>query len=427
MSRRRQFDLVVVGAGLFGLTVAERTASQLDRRVLLLDRRGHLGGTAYSELDPETGIEVHRHGAHLFHTSNRRVWDYVGQFSDFTNYQHAVWTVHAGRVFSLPINMATICSFFGRVMTPAEARALISDDGGCGELKCDNLEDKAISLVGRSLYEAFIRGYTKKQWQTDPRNLPASVITRLPVRYTYNNRFFNDTYEGLPVDGYSPWFARMAGHPNIKIELGVEYFDMRECISPDTPVVYTGPLDRYFNYELGSLTWRSHELEWETVPVGDYQGTAVMNYADEDVPYTRVHEFRHFHSERSYRADKTVIAREYSRYADHDHEPFYPVNTPEDRSLLAAYRGLARAERGVLFGGRLGTYQYLDMHMAVASALSMFDQHLVPYFRDGIALNAPAAAVPAMSGPAWRWKESGSTGLTVHGLGDSAGKAVVST
>jgi UDP-galactopyranose mutase len=391
MSFGRQFDLIVVGAGLFGLTVAERAASQLDRRVLLVDRREHLGGTAYSEPDPETGIEVHRHGAHLFHTSNQRVWDYVRQFTDFTNYRHMVWTVHAGRVFSLPINMATICSFFGQVMTPEEARARISSDGGCRDVKCANLEDKAISLVGRSLYEAFIRGYTKKQWRTDPRNLPASVITRLPVRYTYDSRFFNDTYEGLPVEGYSPWFARMASHPNIVVELGVEYFDMRECICENTLVVYTGPLDRYYNYRLGSLVWRSLELEWETIATSDYQGTAVMNYADEDVPFTRVHEFRHFHSERSYRVDKTVIAREYSRYPDQDHEPFYPVNTPEDRSLLAAYRALARKERAVLFGGRLGTYQYLDMHMAVASALSMFDQRLVPYFRDGIPLNASAA------------------------------------
>ncbi|HZZ46425.1 MAG TPA: UDP-galactopyranose mutase [Pseudonocardia sp.] len=384
------FDLVVVGSGFFGLTVAERAATELGKRVLILDRRDHLGGNAYSEADPDTGIEVHRYGAHLFHTSNKRVWDYVNRFTDFTGYQHRVYARYRDQVYPFPMNLGLINQFFGRAHTPDEARALISEQAGEINTKdAKNLEEKAVSLIGRPLYEAFVKGYTAKQWQTDPTELDPSIITRLPVRYTFNNRYFNDSFEGLPVDGYTAWLERMAATSGITIQLNTDYFEVRDQLA-DVPTVYTGPLDRYFDFSEGSLGWRTLDFEREVLPTGDFQGTPVVNYNDIEVPFTRIHEFRHFHPERdAYPTDKTVIMREFSRFAKSGDEPYYPINTSEDRAKLERYRELARKEalnRKVLFGGRLGTYKYLDMHMAIGSALSMFDNKLAPHFTDAATL-----------------------------------------
>ncbi|KAA1378415.1 UDP-galactopyranose mutase [Aeromicrobium fastidiosum] len=388
-------DLLVVGSGFFGLTIAERCATELGLTVQVIDRRPHIGGNAYSEADPETGIEVHRYGAHLFHTSNRRVWEYVNRFTDFTPYQHRVYTTFRGEVFPMPINLGTINQFQRAAYSPDEARAWVTEQAAQITHAPTNLEEKAISLIGRPLYEAFIQGYTAKQWQTDPRELGADIISRLPVRYTYDNRYFSDTYEGLPVDGYTAWIERMADHPNITVTLDTDFFDETQpfnklaCVGT-TPVVYTGPVDRYFDGVHGDLSWRTLDFETEVLPTGDFQGTPVMNYADTDVTHTRVHEFRHFHPERDHPADQTVIMREFSRAAEADDEPYYPVNTPQDRERLLAYRELAKGETDVLFGGRLGTYQYLDMHMAIGSALSMFDNLIAPHFTDGVPLTGPA-------------------------------------
>ena len=274
-------DLVVVGSGFFGLTVAERAANEQNLKVLVLDRRPHIGGNAYSAPDPETGIEVHVYGSHLFHTSNPRVWEYCNRFTAFTDYQHRVYTNYRGQVYPMPINLGTINQFFDAAYSPDEAKALVAElasevDGASAA----NLEEKAISLIGRPLYEAFIKGYTAKQWQTDPRNLPAEIITRLPVRYTYNNRYFADTWEGLPVDGYTAWLERMADHPNIEVRLDTDFFDHKDDMVGQVPVVYTGPVDRYFDFVEGELGWRTLDFESEVVPTGDYQGTSVMNYAD---------------------------------------------------------------------------------------------------------------------------------------------------
>jgi UDP-galactopyranose mutase len=301
--------------------------------------------------------------------------------------------MHGGQAYQFPMGLGLVSQFFGRYFTPEQARALIAEQSAEIETdKAANLEEKAISLIGRPLYEAFVRDYTAKQWQTDPKELPAGNITRLPVRYTFDNRYFNDTYEGLPVDGYAAWLSNMAASPLITVQLETDWFDVREAVraaSPEAPVVYTGPLDRYFDYSEGELGWRTIDLEQEVLDTGDFQGTPVMNYNDADVPYTRIHEFRHFHPERDYPADKTVIMREYSRFAQPGDEPYYPIGTPEDRDKLLRYRRLAKAQAGsdkVLFGGRLGTYQYLDMHMAIASALTMFDNTLAPYFTSGAPL-----------------------------------------
>jgi UDP-galactopyranose mutase len=383
-------DLVVVGSGLFGLTVAERCANDLGLRVLVMDRRPHVGGNAYSAPEPETGIEVHKYGAHLFHTSNERVWEYVNRFTAFTGYQHRVFTKYQGQVYAFPMNLALINQFFGRSYTPEQARALVAEQASEIETKdAQNLEEKAVSLIGRPLYEAFVKGYTAKQWQTDPKELSPDIITRLPVRYDFNNRYFNDKYEGLPVDGYTAWLERMVDNPRIEVRLETDFFDVRDDYVGKAPIVYTGPVDQYFDNSAGELSWRTVDLDLSVQPVGDFQGTSVMNYADEDVPYTRIHEFRHFHPERDwYPTDKTVIVHEYSRFAGPDDEPYYPINTPDDRAKLLKYRELAKAEPHVLFGGRLGTYKYLDMHMAIGSALSMYDNKLRPHFADGVDLES---------------------------------------
>jgi len=382
-------DLVVVGAGLFGLTVAQQCAKRFGLRVLVIDRRNHIGGNAYSELEPQTGIEVHRYGAHLFHTSNERVWAYVNEFTRFTNYVHRVYTCHRGEVFPMPINLGTINQFFRAAYSPSEARELIAQQATeLGGREPVNFVEKGVSLIGRPLYEAFIAHYTAKQWQTDPALLGADIISRLPVRYTYDNRYFNDTYEGLPTDGYTAWFERMVDNDRIEVRLGTDFFDEgqpihQRAVVGHLPVVYTGPVDRYFGECEGALGWRTLDFQEEVLPVGDFQGTSVMNYPDPDVPFTRIHEFRHFHPERAYPADRTVIMREFSRFADRGDEPYYPVNTPADRARLLAYRQRAAAEPGVLFGGRLGTYQYLDMHMAIGAALSMVDNRLDGHFTRG--------------------------------------------
>ncbi len=384
------YDLVVVGSGLFGLTIAEQAASRWGLRVAIVERRSHLGGNAYSEIDPETGIEVHKYGAHLFHTSNERVWEYVNRFTSFTSYVHRVWTTVDGVVYPMPVNLGTINQFFSAAYGPDEARALIAQQAAeVDGQEITDFESKGVSLVGRPLFEAFFKNYTAKQWQTDPKDLPASIISRLPVRYNYDSRYFNDKYEGLPVDGYTAWMERMVASDLIDVYLDTDFFDPenplnKAAVVGKVPVVYTGPVDRYFDYSAGDLSWRTVDFEKEVVETGDYQGCSVMNYGDIDVPFTRIIEFRHFHPERDYQDKKTVIFREFSRFADHGDEPYYPVNTAQDRERLEQYRELMKNEDRVFFGGRLGTYKYLDMHMAIASALTMLDNELAPLFEDGI-------------------------------------------
>ena len=383
------YDLVVVGSGLFGLTIAEQAASRWGLRVAIVERRSHLGGNAYSEIDPETGIEVHKYGAHLFHTSNERVWEYVNRFTSFTSYVHRVWTTVDGVVYPMPVNLGTINQFFSAAYGPDEARALIAQQAAeVDGQEITDFESKGVSLVGRPLFEAFFKNYTAKQWQTDPKDLPASIISRLPVRYNYDSRYFNDKYEGLPVDGYTAWMERMVASDLIDVYLDTDFFDPenplnKAAVVGKVPVVYTGPVDRYFDYSAGDLSWRTVDFEKEVVDTGDYQGCSVMNYGDIDVPFTRIIEFRHFHPERDYQDKKTVIFHEFSRFADHGDEPYYPVNTAQDRERLEQYRELMKNEDRVFFGGRLGTYKYLDMHMAIASALTMLDNELAPLFEDG--------------------------------------------
>ena len=374
-------DLVVVGSGFFGLTIARQAAEELGLQVLVIDKRSHIGGNAYSEFDPETGIEIHKYGSHLFHTSNERVWDYVNRFTAFNNYQHKVWAKHQGQTYPMPINLDTINQFFQTRFSSEEAEDFIQSQLSDDEARnASNLEERAIALVGKPLYEAFIKSYTEKQWQTDPRLLPADVINRLPMRFTNEHRYFNDKYEGLPLNGYTAWLENMVDHKSIEVRLNTDFFDVRAEFASTIPIVYTGPIDRYFNFAHGNLGWRTLDVHDEILEVSDFQGTSVVNYSDLDVPFTRIHEYRHLHPERNYQTESTFISREFSRFASATDEPYYPVNTEADRQQLSQYRQLIKQENGVWFGGRLGTYQYLDMHMAIASALTLFDNEIAPSF-----------------------------------------------
>lgn len=381
-------DVVIVGSGFFGLTVAERCATDLDAAVVIVERRDHLGGNAYSYVDEQTSIEVHKYGSHLFHTSNEDVWRYVNRFTSFTDYRHRVFTIHAGRVYSMPINLSTMSSFFGRAMTPDEARQVISDETqGLDPRTATNLEEWAVAHIGERLYRAFVVGYTQKQWGTDPKLLPPEIIKRLPVRFDFNDRYFSDRWEGLPTDGYHRWINRMAAHPNIAIFRGTDYFSIRQELASVPLTVYTGPIDAFFDFAEGPLSWRTLDFELETVSVPDFQGTSVMNYADLNAPFTRIHEPRHLHPERdAHSMSHTVIMREYSRFAGRNEEPYYPIGSAQDRERLQRYRERAERETDVVFGGRLGSYQYLDMHMAIASALQTYRSTVRPRIgqhRDG--------------------------------------------
>jgi UDP-galactopyranose mutase len=375
-------DLVIVGSGFYGLTIAQQAAERLGLNVKVIERRNHVGGNAYSEFDPETGIEVHTYGSHLFHTSNERVWEYVNRFTAFNDYKHQVWAKHNGELYPMPINLDTINKFFNLELDSDAAKIFIQGQVRTDEASsANNLEERAIALIGQPLYEAFIKGYTEKQWQTDPKLLPADVINRLPMRFTSEHRYFNDTYEGLPLGGYTAWLENMADHPNIEVLLNQDFFDLKSELVGQVPIVYTGPIDRYFDFEFGELGWRTLDFESEVVMTGNYQNTSVVNYSDLDVPFTRIHEYRHLHPERNHQNESTIISREYSRFASRNDEPYYPVNTEDDRQKLTQYRTLIDNESKVWFGGRLGSYQYLDMHMAIASALTMFENEITPFFK----------------------------------------------
>jgi len=372
---------MVVGSGLFGLTIAERIAEVLGREVHVVEKRSHIGGNAWSEFDEKSGIEIHKYGSHLFHTSHEGVWSYVNNFTSFNDYRHHVWTRHAGETYSMPINLGTISHFFKRSLTPSQAKDLIDKEIQSylpdGE---PNFESVAIKTIGFSLYNAFIKGYTEKQWQVSLDQLSSDIFTRLPLRFNFNARYFNDKYEGLPLKGYQTFIKNLSCHPLIKIDTNTDYFAKHASYDLSTLVIYTGPIDQYFDYEYGLLGWRTLDFEIEHLDVDDFQGTSVMNYADVEIPFTRIHEFQHLHPERKKKNNSTIIMKEFSRISQQEDEPFYPINATKDRNALKRYREATQKLPNVIFGGRLGTYQYLDMHMAIASALTTFERDIKPRF-----------------------------------------------
>ncbi|MGN0887183.1 MAG: UDP-galactopyranose mutase [Candidatus Spyradenecus sp.] len=374
-----EFDALVVGAGLWGCVVA-RELAEAGNRVLVLEARSLPGGNARSQIDPKTGIECHCYGAHIFHTSDERVWAYARRFVSFTDYRHRVLTEHDGKVYFMPLGLALINAFYGTNLKPADVPGFIAGEvakaGLTGEPR--NLEEQAISLIGRPLYEAFIKGYTQKQWNTDPKDLPSFIIRRLPVRANYDIGYFNDPHQGVPREGYFALFANLLDHPAITVRYNTDYLAQREAFPAELPVFYSGPLDAYFNYRYGALPWRGLRFEWETKPVRDWQGCTVMNYADASVPYTRIHEFKHFHPEREavHQSEKTIICREFPADWKLGDIPYYPVNTAASAELLAKYQADAAACPNVIFGGRLGEYRYYDMDKVIARALDQVHAYL---------------------------------------------------
>ncbi len=370
------YKYVIVGSGFLGAVIAERITNVLHCPVLVVEKRSHIGGNCHSETDAETGIEFHTYGTHIFHTSNEKVWNYINQYTSFNQYRHQVLTTHAGKVYQMPINLETINSFFSVSLKPFEVEAFLKEQAASEKFgPITNFEEKAISLMGRPLYEAFIRGYTAKQWNANPADLPESLLKRLPFRKNYDENYYFSTYQGIPTDGYTAIFKKMLSHPLIDLRLNTDFFDIKEDIRKDAVIIYSGPIDRYFNYSLGKLNWRTLLFKKSVYNVEDYQGTSVMNFADASVPYTRMHEPRHFHPERTYTKEKTLVFTEYSK-TDDGNNPFYPVPDAANTKLANDYRELAQAEKNLIVAGRLGDYRYYDMHETISRALEIFEDQI---------------------------------------------------
>ena len=368
------YDYLIVGAGLFG-SVCARELTDAGRSVLVIDRRTHVGGNIYTE--KIEGINVHKYGAHIFHTNNRKVWEYITRFADFNRFTNSPVANYKGELYSLPFNMYTFNRMWG-VVTPEEAAARIAEQRReiTGEPK--NLEEQAISLVGRDIFEKLVKGYTEKQWGRDCRDLPAFIIRRLPVRLTFDNNYFNALYQGIPIGGYTKLAENLL--KGIEVRLGTDYLtDKKELDALAHRVIYTGPIDAYFGYSLGTLEYRSVRFETEVLPIPNFQGNAAVNYTDRETPWTRIIEHKWFEfglDEEGRELPKTVISREYSSEWKPGDEPYYPVNDRKNGELYQAYRELAAGETDTVFGGRLGSYRYYDMDQVIDAALSCVKEEL---------------------------------------------------
>ena len=373
----KHFDYLVVGAGLFG-AVFSREMNKRGRSCLVIDKREHVAGNIYTSL--KRGIHVHEYGAHIFHTSNRKVWEYINAFADFNHFVNSPMAIYKGKIYNLPFNMNTFSKLWG-VKTPDEAKARIKEQ--INDLSIDvpqNLEEQALSLAGRDVYEKLIKGYTEKQWGRDCRELPAFIIKRVPLRFTYDNNYFTDRYQGIPVGGYTAVVEKMLEGIEVRLNTDYREFDRQQkeaasqkedYISYDK-VLYTGMIDEYFDYCLGNLEYRSLRFEKEDMPEQEnYQGNAVINYTEREIPYTRIIEHKHFEFGQG---EGTVITREYPAAWKPGDEPYYPVNDERNNGLFARYQELAKKEKGVLFGGRLGQYRYYDMDKVIEAALAMVQE-----------------------------------------------------
>lgn len=369
------FSYIIVGSGLFGSVMAERIASQLNEKVLIIEKRSHIGGNCYSEIDQETGIEYHKYGTHIFHTSNQKVWDYINKFTTFNTYRHQVLASVNNKIFQLPINLETINSFFNVNLKPFEIDGFMQVKTGITNNNPKNFEEQAISVLGWELYETFIKGYTIKQWQIDPSTLPASVFKRLPVRKNYNENYYYDRWQGIPEQGYTAIFEKLLRHPNVVVMTGMDYFDVKDKIQKDAVLIYSGPIDQFFDYKFGRLDWRTLKFEKEVLPYDDYQGNAVINYPEITVPFTRIHEPKHLHPERKYDNGKTLVFREYS-LKDDGSQPYYPMLTAQNKKMLELYQKEAATLNNVYISGRLGEYKYYDMDQTIARALEIFENFI---------------------------------------------------
>ena len=357
-----KFDYLIVGAGLFGCVFAYE-AKKRGKTCLVIDKRDHIGGNIYCE--NIEGINVHKYGAHIFHTSDKKIWDYVNNFAEFNNYINSPVAIYKDELYNLPFNMNTFSKMWG-IKTPSEAKAKIAEQ--IAELDItepQNLEEQALSLVGRDVYEKLVKGYTEKQWARSCTELPSFIIKRLPLRFTYDNNYFNDRYQGIPIGGYTPIIEKMLD--GIEVRTGVDYFELIKQ-EPDIAekTVFTGQIDEFFEYKLGVLEYRSVRFETEVLDTENYQGNAVVNYTEREVPYTRIIEHKHFEFGKQ---PKTVISREYSSEWKQGDEPYYPINNERNNSLYQEYEKLAKQRTDVIFGGRLGQYKYYDMDKVISAAL----------------------------------------------------------
>ena len=362
-----KYDYLIVGAGLYGAVMAHELTKK-GKRCLVIDKRSHIAGNIYCE-DIE-GIHVHKYGAHIFHTSNKKIWEYMNQFAEFNHYINSPVAVYKDELYNLPFNMNTFSKMWG-IKTPAEAKAMIEKqvkETGITEPK--NLEEQGLSLVGKDVFEKLVKGYTEKQWGRSCSELPAFIIRRLPVRFTYDNNYFNDRYQGIPIGGYTKIVEKMLEGADVQTD--TDYFEFRKS-NPDIAdtTIFTGMIDEYFDYQLGALEYRSVRFETEVLDTDNYQGNAVVNYTEREVPYTRIIEHKHFEFGTQ---EKTVISREYSSEWKVGMEPYYPVNDEKNGKLFAAYKELAEKEEHVIFGGRLGNYQYYDMDKVVEAALLKLEE-----------------------------------------------------
>lgn len=356
-------ELLLVGAGLSGAVIGRRLA-EAGHQVRIIDSRSHIGGNCYTERDSETEVMVHTYGPHIFHTDDAEVWAYVNAFTHFMPYENRVKTTSQGAVYSLPVNLHTINQFYGKTLRPDEARAFLEEQADTTIKEPQNFEEQALRFVGPDLYEAFFKGYTEKQWGCSPKDLPASILKRLPVRFTYDDNYFFHKFQGMPENGYTPMIEAILDHENISVELDTSFSP--EMTDDVDHVFYAGPLDGYFDYRLGRLGYRTLDFE-KFSELGDYQGCAVMNHGDREVPWTRITEHKHFSPWEEH--DKTVCYREYSRAAEPEDIPYYPIRMVNEKALLANYVQLAENTPKVTFVGRLGTYRYLDMDVTIREAL----------------------------------------------------------
>ena len=363
----KKYDYLIVGAGLFGATFAYE-ANKRGKKCLVIDKRDHIGGNIYCKKIED--INVHQYGAHIFHTSNKKIWDYVNSFVEFNRYTNSPIANYKGEIYNLPFNMNTFNKLWG-VVTPEAAKAKIEEQRlASGIVEPKNLEEQAISLVGTDIYTKLIKGYTEKQWGRSATELPSFIIKRLPVRFTYDNNYFNDKYQGIPEGGYNIIIEKML--KGIDVNLSVDFFKNRdELINLAEKVVFTGMIDEFYNYELGTLEYRSLKFEHEVLECENYQGVAVVNYTEREIPYTRVIEHKHFEYETG---GKTVITKEYPADWRIGDEPYYPVNNDKNNELFERYKELASKEKNIIFGGRLGNYKYYDMHQVIEAALESVEK-----------------------------------------------------
>ena len=373
------YDYLVVGAGIFGATVAERLASA-GKKVLVIERRPHLAGNIYSYTDEETGIEIHKYGSHIFHTEMDEVWEYVTKFTEFNDYTHTVDTRHEGKLYPMPVNLDTINLLYDTDMSAEEAEKFVAEEAKrdsekYGITKPKNFEEKGISLVGEKLYTAFLKNYTEKQWNTSAKNLSADLLSRIPVRFSHDNRYFMTAkYQGIPCDGYTKIVENMLNHENIKVKLETDFKDIKDELSSDVRIIYCGQVDELFNYELGVLPWRS--LRFEEEKTEDGLGEAVINEADKDVPYTRAHDYKYYqiHQPEVIKQRISYVAREYPADFERGGEAYYPVNNEESAKLYERYVELCKERYpNMTLGGRLGAYQYWDMDKAIKNALELVE------------------------------------------------------